>query len=143
MEKISVRFKREGSYNQKTRSDAADLITRLVSPVVQMNLEQGVKFDKLANQYFDEQKPKVIELLLADFPTYPFTDVTIESFKPVMAFNQQRQHHEVHWVLEFNLSSKVFTCINILADKTIVCHKKDDTLIQFIKIEEGMTLELK
>ena len=142
MERIDIIFKFEGSYNQNSFSNTTPIVQGLVLNAIKINVETGKAFKAHAAKYFDEKIEEIKELIRKDFSQYPFSKIEIEKFEPEKIYNDKTHVQEAQWTLKFILTSDIFTCINILPDKTIVFFKKDGDTIQFIKLAEGMTMVL-
>jgi hypothetical protein len=133
MEQFNVQFKLPGQIDPNSSGDVAAIIKQLSDQAVKANESFGKSYyHEMINNLKSEVERIRFELLV-QYGT-PFSSAEV-SWKDI-EYDAARPS----WKVLFTLTSYVYTCINILAEKIIVCYKEGDDTIYFIPMLKNMLL---
>lgn len=131
MNSFDFRFRTSAIAKHSDKNEAADLINRI--------LDVAIQFDQIDITHFKESVANNREDIIKKIPKNVDPDIVysgaeIDEILPERDGSKNTFKPQYTWKVPYKLISEVYTCLSILPDKTIVCHKKGDKRLLFIPL---------
>lgn len=138
---IKFRFLYEGSLSSKDKSDTTTFINRTIFEAeayfTSKGMEGDIDFIEFVQEKYLQPKRKEIEFFLCadalqihEFSRAEFPKIELEKDGNIYI-----------WSFMYGIQSDIYTLINILPDKTVVCFKHDLKEVEFVNVA-GLNLKM-